>query len=570
MSDDPYAGIGTPLQDADPYAGIATPVAAKITLTVKNRKGKPVSFEAPADADDAAIQRLAAKATGEPRFMRGVVSRMEETPSIDPEKSNSALEGFIGGALKPIDNLASWASQTGVGKAIDQFGQDIGFSSTADAVAANEEMRRGNSRTGWQTIGNIAGTIPLSRLPGGLVPQGAATGAVLSDADTPMGVIEDAGIGAVGSMIGGKMLQGAGSLASGVTDKGLRALNAAGIPLTLGQIASRGKGAISRAISKGEEAITSVPILGDLVNNARDRGTQALNVAMGNRILANVGEKLKAGTEVGHDLIDAVQKKLSERYEALVPKLTATMDRDFAADLAAAKATTATLPRTKQRQLASIVNDVFSNRTQGNVISGQALKDAESRLTLLANKYRKSPDADQSILGEAIDQVRQGLRGMVARSNPAHAAELQGLNKAWAQLKPFRAASRAAGNNATGVVTPASALSAASKGGYRDRFLETAKDVLPNKTPDSGTARRGMMALGAIGGASATGSVAVNPAIAAAALPALLYTKAGQKALNTVAFGNRPALVSKAAVPLKEISRYAPQLVAGTMAGSKD
>lgn len=474
-------------------------------------------------------------------------------------KDDSALNAVVLGAKKPFDNAAKWLATVPGFKQLDQLGSSMGAPTAQQASDANDKLRANNSRTGYATLGNIIGTGAIqaaTRGKGGALVQGAGSGALLSDAKTPEGVAIDSGIGALGSKAGQMLANGAAYLAKPVVSKASRLLNDAGIPQTLGQIASQGKSLGAKVISGAEEKLTSVPLLGDLINNARGQGTEAFNVALGNRVLSNIGEQLPKGTEAGTALVDQVGKRLSAKYTALVPKLTGTFDPQFVADLTQAKAMTKTLPNGVQSQFRSIVDDVFSNRANGKTISGQELKDAESKLTFLKNRYAKSMDGDQNGLADAIDRVRQGLRSMVARSNPDHAAELQALNKGWAQLGQMRTAANAAGNS-TGVITPAQALAASRKSGFSDEFVKAAKTVLPNKTPDSGTTGRAAMGLLATGGAAGLSS-AVSPAMAAPAAIATLYTKPGMKALNTLVFAPRSKLLGNTSEALRLLGKTAP------------
>jgi len=537
------------------------------TATATTRKGRKVTFMHPMDADEAAIRKLAAAATGEPRYARAQVLRAQtaegapvatEQVRADPDDT-SALSGFVAGALKPIDNVAKWVGNTRAGEALDEFGQSLGFPSIEDTNAEHDEWRRNNTRTGYQMLGSIASTLPASRLPGGLAVQGGASGALLSDADTLGDTAKDAAFGAAGGVVGGKVLQSLGGLASGVTNAGARALNKAGVPLTLGQIGQAAGNLPGRVVGYVEDVAAGLPLVGSVVTAARNRGLEGFNVAAGNRILANIGEALPKGAKPGHDMIDAVQSKLSGRYQQLVPNLTATADQQFAADLAAARDLADQASRAPQ--LAKIVNSVFGNRVNGSQLSGQALKDAESELTRLYGKYANS-QGDEGLYGEAIDGVRQALRDMVARSNPAQASELGALNTGWAQLKALRGAVRSGSDKAkaTGVTSPGALLRQSAGKGYRDPFAEAATDILPNRTPDSGTAGR------LFTGAALAGSIGVDPRehpFLAGTLGTVgaLNSRTGQVALNKLAFGARPAGLTALTQPLNRLSRYAPQAV---------
>jgi len=113
-----------------------------------------------------------------------VLSYVQENMQSTP-KDDSKLNGLMLGALKPIDNAAralAGALPEGVTSAIDTAGAAMGMPSQEQAYEANQAAREGNSATGMQLAGNIAGTLPTLALPGGALAQGAAGGALRSPA----------------------------------------------------------------------------------------------------------------------------------------------------------------------------------------------------------------------------------------------------------------------------------------------------------------------------------------------------------------------------------------------------
>ena len=56
--------------------------------------------------------------------------------------NDSALEGFVKGVQKPLDNMASWLGNTQVGQTLDDLGEEIGLPRSTD-VAAYNNVRRG-------------------------------------------------------------------------------------------------------------------------------------------------------------------------------------------------------------------------------------------------------------------------------------------------------------------------------------------------------------------------------------------------------------------------------------------
>ncbi len=455
-------------------------------------------------------------------------------PKTAPPADNSRLRGVALGALKPLDNLTSAAMHIPGMDAINRLGQAMGMPSAETAIQGNQAARQNNMRSGYQAAGNIVGTLPTLALPGGAAAQGAASGALLSDKTGVGGIAADAGLGALGSWGAGKVANGLSYLAKPVVSKGAQVLHDAGIDLTLGQLAHGGKSLGSRIVAGIEDRMAGLPIIGDVVNVARGRGVEQLNHTIANDALAPIGGKVPANIEAGHDLLDYVGDKLSQRYKQVVPKLVANVDQQFGTDLAAANALTRTLPSTRQKQFKDIVMSVFENRADpaGHTISGQALKDAETSLTDEIRRYSKATaTGDESKLAVALTAARQALRDMAARSDPS-GVELQGINKGWAKLMQMRAA---AGVN--GVMTPTALARQANKSGFGTDIARAAQELLPNKIADSGTAGRNMMAqMMAGGGLAGAATHLLTPAAAIPAAAAALYTKPGMAALNSLIF----------------------------------
>lgn len=487
-------------------------------------------------------------------------------------KNDSFLTGVVAGALKPIDNMAEAASHIPViGPAIDKLGQKMGLPSTAQTVAQDDAARANNMSRAGQITGNVLGTIATAPSKGGVLLQGAASGALLSDSKNPLGVIEDALVGAGTSLGTNAMLKGAAKALSPTVSKAARALNDAGIMLSLGQILEASGSKIGKAVRTAEDKLRSAPVLGAVISGSRDRATDQLNQAVGNDALATIGKKLPEAVQAGHDLMDNVEQQLSSQYQKVVPKLVGHLDQQFVQDLGQAKALTNSLPDNRQAQFANIVHDVFGNRINNGVISGQDLKDAESRLTLLISRNAKSPDADQKGLAEALGSVRQALRDMAVRSDPS-GSELQAINTGWAKLKQMQAAA-----NVNGVILPTALARAANKSGQGTQLARAAALILPDHVPNSGTADRaallkmGKELLGGLGGGGAmvaTGHVpALLGTLAAGAAASAPYTAFGQRAVNSFAFRHPGPVEQQAAAVMNALAArlpgYVPALVHG-------
>lgn len=475
-------------------------------------------------------------------------------------KDDSAANGFLGGVLKPLDNLVGYASHIPGFDAVDRLGTAMGLPSANAATAGNERLRQNNSRTGYQTLGNIAGTLPTMALPGGAMAQGAASGALLTDKKTATGVALDSGIGAVGSKLAGAAADGLAWAAKPVVSQTAKVLHDAGIDLTLGQLARGGKGLAARTIAGLEDRAAGLPIIGNVINVARGRGTEQLNKKLAGDALASIGEKLPSKINIGHELLDHVEERLSERYKQVVPRLVGHLDKDFIDEMATIKSANITLPKTQQKQFDAIIKAAYETRMdQGRrSISGQALKDAETSLGEKIRNYSKSSMAAERELASALADARQALRGMAARSDKS-GSELQNVNKGWAQLKQLQGSA-----NLEGEVTPTAMLRQSIKTGWGKELARAAQKTLPNKIPDSGTAGRVMAGQMLLGGGGALGGAAgvLSPQVAIPlAAAGLTYSKLGGRALNQFVFRKTGAASGVASKALQGAAKLAPVVI---------
>lgn len=123
-----------------------------------------------------------------------------------PQRTSQAL-GFAQGAFKPLDNAAI-ALEAGLRRiapgATQLMDQTFGGSAQDAVNTRAHAIEATGMRPGkiGQFAGNVAGTLPLAMLPGGVLTQGAAGGALLSDKRDPRGVLTDAALGAAGGAAG--------------------------------------------------------------------------------------------------------------------------------------------------------------------------------------------------------------------------------------------------------------------------------------------------------------------------------------------------------------------------------
>lgn len=467
--------------------------------------------EGPYDPRGMSVEQLAELENG--GFKLNNDSGMYERSTAPTD--TSALNGFLGGLVKPIDNLVLAARQIpGVATADDAISDILGIQSGADAVATNEQARADNSRTGWQTVGTIAGTLPTLALPGGGLVQGAAAGALSTDARDMGGVIRDAALGgALGK--GGDMV--AGIVAPQVSPM-VRKLLDEGVRLTPGQIAGQG-GLVGRGVKQAEDILGSVPIVGASVRAAQERGVQDLNTAAINRALKPIRERLPRDLPSGNDAVAYAGDKLRDAYADVLPRLSGTLDNTFQTRISAIDARV-DLPAEYASKLDAVRGDLrnaFQRAGPNGAYSGRTLRDASERLEDVASAYRKSDDPYLRRVGDVAEQYRQQLHSLARRQNPDAAQRLRDIDRGYASLVRVE---KAAAGTADGSFTPAQYQSAtrmtdrsarrraSARGQALDQDLASAANVVMTNRAAQGGSKdvNSIMGLIAGAGAAATGN----------------------------------------------------------------
>lgn len=351
---------------------------------------------------------------------------------------------------------------------------------------------------------------------------------------------KQAGVSAAGGALAAPITGFLARLISPSLTPGTRELAAQGVRPTVGQ-------SLGGAANRVEQALSSVPFLGDMIRAGRYRSVEDFNRAAYSRALEPLGEKY-AGP-IGREGIEAVERKLSDAYGALLPKLTGTIDDQAANELRNLVKGARTLGADKARQFATILQQKIGDKItpQGNM-SGETIKAIESELGRLASGYRGSADMDSRLMGDALRETQAVIRRMVERHNPQFAGELQKINEGWANFVRLQSAASMLGAR-DGVFSPAQLLNAVKgadksvrKGAFSrgdalmQDLAESGKRVLGDTVPDSGTPLRTLTALGAGG--------FVEPMSAAAGAVGMLpYTRFGQELTHNL-MTQRPALAA--------------------------
>lgn len=348
-----------------------------------------------------------------------------------------------------------------------------------------------------------------------------------------------------GATLGGALGVASSAIAGLRPSKNAQKLLNEGIELTPGQIA----GKTARSI---EEKSKIVPIAGEQIANAENRAIQSFNRATINKALKPIGAQV---SEIGNDGIAAGQKALSEAYDRVLPNVILKADKILQADLTNVlkkSAQASGLPQTQREQLQKFLTDRVLGRLQeqGGTLPGDVFKQVDSEIGQFAAQYKSSADAGQRAMANLAGDIGDVLKDTLARQNPAHAKELNNINKAYAMfVRVENAAGRRAGSE--GVFSPGDLMAAvkstdrsvrkrafAAGRAQMQGWATTANSVLPNRVPDSGTA--GRSAVGALGAAVLAGQAPHIglPALGIMGGGALAYSKPGVSAMRALMLQN--------------------------------
>lgn len=508
---DPYAALGTvegaapPQAAGDPYAALGVAEQPKLhTYAARKSDGTVVQFQLPEDAPDQLVREHSAKVTGNNAYLRATVDRSGSPP---PQTDDSAVRGFLGGLEKPIDNLAGWVdSIPGVHEAGDAIAHVTGLPTTAEANASHDAARENNTRTGWQQVGTIAGTLPFGSARLGLAANGAIQGALASDAKSAGGTLVDAGVGAVGGAIGGRLLQGLGTAVAPVVNRHVATLLNNGVRPTMGQIARVGQGVASRVIANTEDRATTLPIAGEAITGARDATATQFRRGAVQQALTPIGIRLPDHLETGHGMIHFAQRTISRAYDDALSRMQMVPDGQLAADFTALdqRVQNGGLSPAFQRRLNTEFHGNLMRRVYGNgtgMMDGGELQTTLSSLRQKAQRFGASQDAEQQEYGGVLSEIADHIEAAAARSSPPEAvAARDAANEAYAHLVRVEGAAK---NAIEGDFSPAQLDVAVRSGATRVRgrdasagqalmqdYSTAARRVLSSQTGSSGTAER--------------------------------------------------------------------------------
>lgn len=350
-----------------------------------------------------------------------------------------------------------------------------------------------------------------------------------------------------------------------------RQLSREGVQLTPGQMLGGGA-------QRAEDALTSIPIVGDAVRSARIRGIESFDRAALNRSLGPVGQELPAGVDVGREGVRYAGQAIGQAYDDALRGVTITPDRQLSQDIGAI-VYNADLPPNIAQELDGIVQNSIVGRL-GGPVDGATWKAIDSDIGAMARAADNAAatQPSQRYLRDALRGVQQALADALERASPEAAQGVQSADEAFANLARIRQASQYTGTSARGgVFSPAdlnrSVQSMDTSAGNRafaqgDALLQDLTDpamqVLPQQVPDSGTPFRSLMTMGGLSGLGTQVGVPVETVALAgvgAGAGAGLYSQPVQNLLNAIYRASEPAQASQALATLSALASRDPQLM---------
>lgn len=495
------------------------------------------------------------------------VAQQAPPPPLPAQKGSGALDSFVRQAANAAtfnlaDPIAAVADATfsidpGSSKA-KSWSQRLGENlKNQRALTSANQQESPYASLGGSVVGGFANpatrALPAAQGLGDAILQGAGIGGAygagasigapggLSDAakNIGMGVASGGAFGAGG--------YGLGKILSGATRTPAAQLLAnEGVPLTPGE----SLGGVSQTL---EDATTHIPMMGNAIKSRQMDAVMGFNRATYNRVLEPLGIQYAKDGPIGNEGVDKISSLIGDAYDkaydgATVLKSQGFMDKvDSAADEASNL-----LPKEKVNQVYANINRLVTSKfDQDGVMSPEDLKLAKN---WFAEQSRAGPTAsleDRAIAG-AYGNVKDALKAAVAETDSGRGALLNAADSAYMRFLRVQQAAGTQNASTKGGIFTAGQLGNALRGmdnsvnrgsfakgmAPMQDLAQAGSQVLPSTVPDSGTALRGLIELGA-GGAAAhmLEPSAVLPAAGAIGAGTALYSKPGQTLANALLFG---------------------------------
>lgn len=431
-----------------------------------------------------------------------------------------------------LEEGKAFVKNTGPASTVGQIGGEIAMTAAPAAKAAKIFQRAlpvAKSLAPWLATAGTSAASEALKAP----DEGETRG-------------ENAMTGAVTGLVGQGVATVGGKAIGGIAQKSREAM---ALPpkvadeATLGQLADR-KTVLGQAVSRAEEGLKSLPLVGSMISNARTRGVDAWRGDVLSK--ASPDGFTVPKTETTREAIEKIGNEFSTRYKAVLAgqpvKPLPAFEKRVMSVITDPKS--GLLPA-QQAEIKKLVDGYYENMFQitpqnpfGKAADAATAKDFEAFLTKMASNYKRASSSSPQApaMAKALEDIEDAWTIAYRSQMPTQVRKA--LNPLDAKYAPFKTVERAASyvGNEGGDFTTSQLLNSvkarttmprfARSQGLLQKDAEAGKAVFGDKLPDSGTTERATLAAFGLG-------ALLDPATAAmtaVAIPAI-GTKTGRNAI---------------------------------------
>jgi hypothetical protein len=525
-------------------------------------------------------------------FLASVVQQAayrRKNPDVPVEQYDTSAIDHRSEEMGAFNTALNRAGQSALGAGVAAAGNAVTGGYLPDIVGATG----GNEEQARLALGMSAKDHPYASLAGGIVGgttaalggeaalakmgMGAGVGRSLL-ADSSYGALAGSGstpenrlsgatwglaAGAGGSLIGQGLTRGGSAVLRGVSSPDVNRLASNGVnELTPGMMLSQ-SGTAGRAVKGFEDALTSLPGVGDMISARRMGGIRQFNSRAFDRALEPIGARV--GDAVGEEAVARAQQLVKDAFGEALKGKQVTPDQAF---VQAARRPLEKLAKIKREnlgveivgQIEDATQDLFDPAT--GALSGENMQTFLEALRQIKQSYKSDPLFPR-VIKPSIDGISTAVEGMFGRQAPDVMPKFNAAKAAYRRLSVM-ADAVGRGSNTDGIFMPSQlgqaakanakkfdgAINAATDSRPFFDFQRAGQNVLPSQLPDSGSAKR----LATIAGVSALPGAGAglgylgggDPATGAGAglgvmgVLALAYTKTGQQRIAKILMSRSP------------------------------
>ena len=419
-------------------------------------------------------------------------------------------------------------------------------------------------------VGNVAARLlPKAQTLGRMATQGAVGAAF-----NPLGTAEDkdyldflakkAGEIGTGGVLGGAFGKLGQTIINPKVSEKMQMLKDMGMKyFTPGQLASQIP-YFGNFAQKTEEALTSTPLIGSIIEYGKSLAREDFNKAMGNQVLKPLGESLPKNVNAGHEMINYIYDKINNIYKGLENKIhfgnkidpTNGSNTITRMTNSADSVTKNLVPEARQNVNEALKHTFYDPLIgpQGTYsLNGKEFRTIESSLGEQAKTWISSKNPVTRSQGFALRDFQEDLRKELALQNPVVGKELLNAHESFKRFlrvekaAAFRAADEGvfSANQMRSAAESMAGRRATARGtGMSIKEAQSASNVLGKGLPNSGTADRiltpaGLKALLNLGDIASNVITFGSPTFATLGV----YNRPVMGALTTLATGRRPEMI---------------------------